>query len=108
VKLSLRKIGGVAGPVGVIPHTVDLDVLPDRRRAHVRSLIDAAHLFERPSRILLPRPQPWDFRYLLDADDEGHVQHIELHLAAADAPLRALVEWLEDQPPDEGGPVVSR
>lgn len=101
MKLTLRKIGGVAGPVGAIPHTVDLDALPAGRRAHARSLIDAARIFELPPRMFLPRPQPWDFRYVLDAEEEGRVHHTELHLGAVDAPLRALVEWLEDQPPGE-------
>jgi hypothetical protein len=95
------------GSVGAIPHTVDIDALPAAHRAHARSLIDAARIFERPPRMLLPRPQPWDFRYLLDAEDQGRVQHTELHLAAADAPLRALVEWLVDQAPNDGDAAAS-
>lgn len=108
MKLTLRKIGGVVGAVGAIPHAVDLDALPAGPRAHARSLVDAARIFERPPRIFLPRPQPWDFVYLLDAEDEGRFHHTELHLEAVDAPLRALVEWMEDQPPGEEAAVASR
>jgi hypothetical protein len=103
VKLTLRKIGGVAGPVGAAPRTVDLDALPAGRLARARSLVDAARIFEQPAHIFLPRPQPWDFRYVLDAEDEGRAHHTELHLEAADAPLRALVKWLEDQGPGVSG-----
>jgi len=107
VKVTLRKIGGIAGQAGAIPHTIDLDALPPGRGAHARSLIDAARLFERPPRMFLAKPQPWDFRYVLDAEDEGRVHHTELHLEAADAPLRELVEWLEDQPPVDLGAAAS-
>ena len=103
MKLTLRKIGGVAGPAGAIPHTVDLDNFPAARRAHASALIDAARIFERPPRMFLATPKSWDFRYVLDVEDKGLAHRTELHLDAVDAPLRALIDWLEDQPADEGG-----
>jgi hypothetical protein len=99
MKLSLRSWGGFAGKTGAVTRTVDLDALPDDRRREGRALADAAHLFDRPARILMAAPQPWTFKYELEADDGPRVQRIELHLDAADDALRALVEWIEDQAP---------
>jgi len=103
VKLTLRKIGGVAGAAGALPHTVDLETLPAAQRAKALARVVAARLGSQPSRLFLPHPRPWDFRYVLDVepgepqpglDAERH--HLELHLDAADPHLRALVEWLEE------------
>jgi hypothetical protein len=99
MKLSLRSWGGFTGPVGAVARTVDLDALPDDRRQEGRALVEAAHLFDRPARILMAAPHPWDFKYELVADDGAREQRIELHLDAADDSLRALVEWIEDQAP---------
>ena len=104
MKLTLRKIGGVTGAAGAVTHTVDLDVLPAARRAKALALVAAARLGSQPNRLFLPHPRPWDFRYVLDVDpgdsqpgEGAGALHLELHLDAADAPLRALVEWLEQQ-----------
>jgi hypothetical protein len=107
VKLTLRKIGGVTGAAGAVTHTLDLDALPAAQRAKALARVVAARLGHQPSRLFLPHPRPWDFRYVLDVEP-GHApagaepgaHHLELHLDAADPPLRALVEWLEKQ----GGP----
>ena len=103
MKLTLRKIGGVTGPVGAVTRTVDLDTLPAARAARARALVDAARLSAQPAHVFLPHPRPWDFRFVLEAEDGGAVRRVELHLDAADAPLRALGEWLEDQPPPAAG-----
>lgn len=109
MKLTLRKIGGVAGAAGAVAHTIDLDALPAARRLKALAMVAAARLAEQPSRLFLPHPRPWDFRYTLDVDDggppsgtatrggAGSGHHLELHLEAADPHLRALVEWLEAQ-----------
>jgi len=103
VKLTLRKIGGVTGAAGAVTHAVDLDVLPAARRAKALALVTAARLGSQPSRLFLPHPRPWDFRYTLDVEPgdqrsgmDAGPHHLELHLDAADAHLRALVEWLEE------------
>jgi len=102
VKLTLRKIGGVVGAAGAVTHTLDLDALPAAQRAKALARVVAARLGSQPGRLLLPHPRPWDFRYVLDvepghakAGEEPGALHLELHLDAADPPLRALVEWLE-------------
>jgi len=104
VKLTLRKIGGVTGAAGAVTHTLDLDALPAAQRAKALARVVAARLGGQPSRLFLPHPRPWDFRYVLDVEpshaptgEEPGGHHLELHLDAADPPLRALVEWLEQQ-----------
>jgi hypothetical protein len=97
LKLTLRSIGGFSGPAGAQTHTLDLDALPAPERAHAQALVDAARLFDQPAKLLLAAPKPWDFRYLLDVQDGARSQHIELHLDAADRPLRALVQWLQER-----------
>ena len=103
MKLTLRKIGGVTGAAGAVTHTMDLDVLPAARRAKALALVAAARLGGQPSRLFLPHPRPWDFRYTLDVEPgdqrsgmDAGPHHLELHLDAADAHLRALVAWLEE------------
>ena len=104
MKLTLRKIGGVTGAAGAVTHTLDLDGLPATQRAKALARVVAARLGSQPSRLFLPHPQPWDFRYVLDVEpggphpgDDAGAHHLELHLDAADPHLRALVEWLEQQ-----------
>jgi hypothetical protein len=97
LKLSLRSIGGFAGPAGAIARTVDLDALPEDRRRQAYQLVEAAHVFDCPAKIMLKSPQSWDFRHVLDVDDGARSHRIELHLDAADKPLRELVTWLEDE-----------
>jgi len=104
VKLTLRKIGGVTGAAGAVTHTLDLDALPAAQRAKALARVAAARLGSQPGRLFLPHPRPWDFRYVLDVEAGGPhpggetgAHHLELHLDAVDPPLRALVEWLEQQ-----------
>jgi hypothetical protein len=97
VKLSIRSIGGFAGPVGAVTRTIDLDALPDEARRIANKLVAAAHLFDRPAAMLLKAPKSWDFRHLVTIEDGARSHSIELHLDAVDAPLRALVEWLDAQ-----------
>jgi hypothetical protein len=94
MKLTLRSSGGFTGPAGAVARTVDLDKLPAEQRKEGQSLVDAAHLFDRPATSKLASPKPWDFNHVLDIDDGARKHRIELHLDAVDAPLRALVAWL--------------
>jgi len=110
MKLTLRSWGGFAGPAGAVTRTVDLDALPDDRAGKARALVSDARLFEQPERLLLRAPRPWDFNYVLEANDGALTRSIHLHLGAADGALRALVAWLEEeatpagQVPPEHGP----
>jgi hypothetical protein len=101
VKLSLRSVGGVTGPVGPVTRSVDLAALPHERRVHASALLEAARPFELPTQFLLPSPRPWDFLYTLTVADGGRTREVKLHLDAAPPALRALVEWLEEQAPDQ-------
>ena len=96
MKLTLRSSGGFTGPVGATTRTIDLDTQPERRRHEGTALADAAHVFERPAKTLLPAPRPWDFLYTLEVSDGARAHRIEFHLDAADDALRALVTWLEE------------
>ena len=95
MKLTLRSWGGFAGPAGAVTRTVDLDGMPGDRARQALSLVRDAHVFDQPEKLLLAAPKPWDFNYVLEADDGKQVRRIQLHLGAADGSLRALVEWLE-------------
>ena len=101
VKLSLKSVGGFTGPVGAVTRTVETSTLPSDVRAHANALIDAARPFDLPAQLLLKSPHSWDFRYKLTVEDGGRTHQIELHLDAAPPALRALVEWLEQQPTDQ-------
>jgi hypothetical protein len=101
VKLSLRSVGGFTGPIGPVTRSVEVASLPSERRAHVSALLDAARPFDLPTRLLLSAPHSWDFLYTLTVEDGGRTREVELHLDAAPPTLRALVEWLEEQPPDQ-------
>jgi hypothetical protein len=99
MRLSLRSIGGFTGPAGAVTRTVDVATLSEDRRCHAQKLVEAAHLFDRPEKALLPAPKPWDMRYVLDVDDGGRSRRVELHLGAVDTSLKELVSWLEDEAP---------
>ncbi len=101
MKLSLRSVGGVTGPIGAVTRSVDVAALPHGQRAHASALFDAARLFELPTQFLLPAPHSWDFLYTLTVEDGGRTREVKLHLDAAPPTLRALVEWLEEQTPDQ-------
>ncbi len=101
MKLSLRSVGGFTGPIGSVTRSVDLAALPHERRAHASALLDAARPFDLPTQFLLPSPRSWDFLYTLTVEDGGRTREVKLHLDAAPPSLRALVEWLEEQTPDQ-------
>jgi hypothetical protein len=116
MKLTLRSWGGFAGPAGAITRSVDLDTLADDRRRAALALVAAAHPFDRPPKIQLAKPHPWDFTYLLEIQDDARSTRIQMHLEAVDESLRTLVLWIEKQcapagatpaqgtatPPDDG------
>lgn len=95
MRLSLHCVGGFTGPVGAQTRNVDVDSLPAAEGARVRSLVQALDLAQLPATLLKARPQPWDFTYTLTVD--GH--QVRFHVDAAPAPLRELVEILEQHPP---------
>jgi len=95
MKLSLRTWGGFTGPAGAVTRTVDMDALSEGPRRHALALIEAAHPFDRPDKLLLSAPRSWDFNHVLEVQDGARTKHLQLHLEAVDAPLRALVEWIE-------------
>ena len=101
VKLSLKSVGGVTGPVGAVTRTVDTPTLTTDLRARANALVDAARPFDLPGQFLLTSPHSWDFRYKLTVEDGGRTHQIDFHLDAAPPALRALVEWLERQPTDQ-------
>ena len=101
MKLSLRSTGGFTGPVGAVTRSVDVAALPHEGRAHASALVDAARPFDLPTQLLLPSPHSWDFLYTLTIEDGGRSREVKLHLDAAPPTLRALVEWLEEQTPDQ-------
>jgi hypothetical protein len=101
VKLSLRSVGGFTGPVGAVTRSVDVAALPHEQRVHASALLDAARPWNLPTEFLLGSPHSWDFLYTLTLEDGGRTQEVKLHLDAAPPALRAIVEWLEEQAPDQ-------
>lgn len=97
MKLTLRSWGGFTGPAGAVERVVNVDALPEDQRQRWCQLVDQAHVFERPERILLPRPRSWDFNYELTVQDGARTKKIQLHLEAADTALRALVDAIENE-----------
>ena len=101
MKLSLRSVGGVTGPTGAVTRSVDVAALPHDRRAHASALLDAARPWNLPTQFLLAAPHSWDFLYTLTIEDGDRTHVVKLHLDAAPPTLRAVVEWLEEQRPDQ-------
>src|SRR5690242_2206075 len=101
MKISLQSSGGFTGPAGAVTRTVDLDALPEEERRKAKTLVDAAHVFDRPARMKLASPRPWDFTHVLEVQDGARSHRIELHLDAVDAPLRALVKWMGGSEKDD-------
>jgi len=96
MKLTLRSIGGVTGPAGAVRYALDSEALSGELRAEAEHLVGEARVFERPPKMLLQRPRPSDFRYLLELQDGPRSHRVELHLGAVDDALRALVDWIEE------------
>ena len=97
MRLTLSRAGGFAGSAGVCPFALDPLDLPEARRTQLLALLDAARVFEQPAVQLLRSPQPWDFLYSFQLQDGAHGCKLELHLAAVNPALRALVLYLEDE-----------
>lgn len=101
MRLALHCVGGFTGPAGAQTRSVDVDALPPAERARLRALVAALDPEHLPPTLLKPRPQSWDFTYTLTVvDDGGGARQVRFHVDAAPAPLRELVEWLEQRPPD--------
>lgn len=97
MKLSLHRAGGFAGSVGARTFSLDPLALPEPRRSQLLALLRQARVFGQPAAQRLASPQPWDFLYSFKLEDGPQTQEIELHLAAVDSALRALVLFLEDE-----------
>jgi len=101
MRLALHAVGGFTGPAGAQTRSVDVHALPAAARARLRALVAALDPGHLPPALLKPRPQPWDFTYTLTIDDDGGpARQVRFHIDAAPQPLRELVEWFEQRPPD--------
>jgi hypothetical protein len=97
MRVSLRSVGGFTGPAGAVTRTIDVDALPNDRKAKALEVINAARVFERPAKIMLEHPRPWDFQHVLEVDDGPRSRRIVLHEAAADDSLRELLDWIQEE-----------
>jgi len=110
MRLSLRSSGGFTGPAGAETRTVDTAVLAPADAQRLQALVEQldqqmGHQLDHrlspgapPQSLLKARPQSWDFSYTLSIDN-GAQRTIAFHLDAAPAPLKALVDCLNDYPP---------
>jgi hypothetical protein len=97
MKITLRVSGGFTGPMGAVVREVNLDELPEPDRGRVHRLVEDARVLDRPARAMLASPRSQDLRYVLSVADDHRSNQIELHLDAVDAPMRELVDWIEDE-----------
>lgn len=98
MRLSLHCVGGFTGPAGAQTRSVDLDRLPAAEAKRLQTLLHALDLAQLPACLLKPRPQPWDFVYTLTVDN-GEPRQLRFHTDAVPAPLRELVDILQQYPP---------
>ena len=97
MKLSLHRTGGFTGSAGARTFSLDPLELPEPRRSQLLALLSKAQVLSQPAVQRLASPQPWDFLYSLQLEDGPHTHALQLHLAATDNDLRALVLFLEDE-----------
>lgn len=96
MKITLRTVGGFAGPAGAQTHVVDVDELSpaDARRFldHVAKAVPSGL----PRRLMKKLPQPWDFVRHLKIEDGENVHEFQFHDDAATESLRELVKEIEE------------
>jgi hypothetical protein len=90
-------VGGFTGPAGAEVRTVEVDGLTQAEAARFRGQVAKVDFPSLPRALLKASPRPWDFVRHLRVEDGDIVHEIRFHDDAAPAPLKALVEAIEER-----------
>jgi emfourin len=91
LKIVLRKWGGFTGKAGAEVHEVPVDSLSPDEALRLKQMVDGAHFFGLPDRLVKSAPQPWDFRHSLTVEDGGKSKTVEFHEDAVSPEMTKLV-----------------